>query len=115
MNVFSRRAIASLLFVASLNALPNIAAADDTDDQINQRPSALAMVGDAVFARPLLFAGTLVGTTAFVASLPFSALGGNVEEVAKILVVGPAKSTFTRCLGCTATQDAWKNRTINDN
>jgi hypothetical protein len=51
----------------------------------------------------------LVGTGLFVVTLPFSALGGNVKETADTLVVGLAKSTFTRCMGCTETQDKWKN------
>ncbi len=79
------------------------------DDQINNRPSAMAMLGDAVVARPMLLAGTLIGTGLFVVTLPFSALGGNVQEAADTLVVGLAKSTFTRCLGCTETQDKWKD------
>jgi hypothetical protein len=62
-----------------------------------------------------LLALTLGGTAAFVASLPFTALGGNVEEAAKTLVIGPAKSTFTRCMGCTATQDALKDRDVANN
>jgi len=33
-------------------------------------------------------------------SLPFTALGGNVKQAADVLVVGPAKETFVRCLGC---------------
>jgi len=36
-------------------------------------------------------------------SLPFSALGGNAAEAGEVLVVGPAKATFVRCLGCTRT------------
>ncbi len=79
------------------------------DDQINNRPTAIAMTGDALIARPLLLAGTLAGTGLFVVTLPFSARGGNVKEAADTLVVGLAKSTFTRCMGCTATQDKWKN------
>lgn len=82
------------------------------DDQINNRPTALAMFGDAVLARPMLLAGTLVGTGLFVVTLPFSALGGNVQESADTLVVGLAKSTFTRCLGCTAIQDKWKDSQV---
>lgn len=91
-----------------LAAMP-ASAEDMYDDQINQRPSGMAMFGDAVLARPLLLAGTLVGTGLFVITLPFSALGGNVKETADTLVVGLAKSTFTRCMGCTETQDKWKN------
>ena len=105
----TRRAIAGLLLVtAGLTA--NISVADELDDQINERPGAGAMAMDALIARPMLFAGTLGGTALFVATLPFSARGGKVEEAANTLVVGLAKTTFTRCLGCSAAQDSWKNK-----
>lgn len=68
---------------------------------IDEEPSALAMTGDALFARPVLFATTLVGSAVYVVSLPFSLLGGNAEEAGETLVLGPAKATFIRCLGCT--------------
>ncbi len=66
-------------------------------------PSALAMTGDAVFARPALLAMTVVGGAVYLVSLPFSLLGGNAAEAGKVLVVDPAKATFVRCLGCTMT------------
>jgi len=66
-------------------------------------PTALAMVGDLVIARPAGVLITAVGAVAFVVSLPFSAAGGNIGEAADQLVVGPAKATFVRCLGCTNT------------
>jgi len=114
MESIQRRVIALLMtLMVSLGSLP-AAAQEVLDDQINTRPTALAMFSDAVLFRPVLLAGTLVGTGAFVLTLPFSALGGNVKESADTLVVGIAKSTFTRCLGCTATQDEWKNRRIKD-
>ena len=110
MESIQRRLIALvMIFMVSLASLP-AAAEEMLDDQINQRPSAMAMFGDAVLARPMLLVLTVGGTALFIATLPFSALGGNVKESAKMLVVGPAKSTFTRCLGCTATQDEWKNK-----
>ncbi len=65
-----------------------------------QQPTALAMTGDLVLARPALFVMTVVGTAVFVVSLPFSALGGNVGNSADTLVVRPGKATFVRCLGC---------------
>ncbi|OZG75132.1 hypothetical protein BTA51_01740 [Hahella sp. CCB-MM4] len=68
---------------------------------IEEKPSALAMTGDALFARPVLFGMTVVGAAVYVVSLPFSALGGNLQEAGEILVMGPAKATFVRCLGCT--------------
>lgn len=68
---------------------------------VEEEPTALAMVGDLVLARPLLLAFTVVGTAAYVVSLPFSLAGGNAKAAAKTLVVGPAEATFVRCLGCT--------------
>jgi hypothetical protein len=68
--------------------------------EITEEPSALAMVGDAVIARPLGLAFTVIGAATFLVTLPFSALGGNVAEAGKVLVVGPAEATFVRCLGC---------------
>lgn len=67
---------------------------------IVETPSALAMTGDAIIARPVLLVMTVVSSAVFLVSLPFSALGGNAGEAADVLVMGPAKATFVRCLGC---------------
>mgnify|MGYP007030188696 CR=1 FL=1 len=66
-----------------------------------EAPKGFAMVGDLVVARPLLIGATVLGAAAFVVSLPFTALGGNVGEAGKALVVEPGKAAFVRCLGCT--------------
>ena len=50
------------------------------------------MIGDLVIARPLLIGATVLGAAAFVVSLPFTALGGNVGEAGKALVVEPGKA-----------------------
>lgn len=112
MESIQRRLVALLMiFTVGMASLP--AVADEMlDDQINTRPSAMAMLGDAIIARPMLLALTIGGTAIFLVTLPFSALGGNVGEAGKTLVVGPAKSTFTRCIGCTQTQDEWKNKQV---
>ncbi len=68
---------------------------------VEEEPSALAMVGDAVFVRPALLAATVVGSAVYTVSLPFSLIGGNASEAGHTLVVGPSKATFVRCLGCT--------------
>ncbi|MBS8240543.1 hypothetical protein DYI22_08490 [Marinobacter lipolyticus] len=70
---------------------------------VDEKPSALAMTGDALFVRPALLATTIVGSAVYLVSLPFSALGGNAGEAGEVLVVGPAKATFVRCLGCSRT------------
>jgi hypothetical protein len=46
-----------------------------------------------------MLVGTAVGVTAFVVSLPFTALGGNMDEAADQLVMRPVKYTFVRPLG----------------
>lgn len=65
-------------------------------------PSGLDMAADLIVGRPVLLATTVLGTAIWLVALPFSALGGNVEESAEALVVGPAKATFVRCLGCSS-------------
>lgn len=59
----------------------------------------VAVVGDAVVVRPLMLVTTALGTAAFVVTLPFSLLGGNVSEAGEKLVTGPARYTFLRPLG----------------
>ena len=61
--------------------------------------SAGAMAIDAVAVRPLSLIATALGTGIFLVSLPFSALGGNVDQAAKSLVIAPARFTFVRPLG----------------
>jgi hypothetical protein len=65
-----------------------------------QTPKAFAMIGDLIIARPLLIGATAIGAVAFVVSLPFTALGGNVAEAGEALVLEPGKEAFVRCLGC---------------
>ena len=65
-----------------------------------QAPKGFAMLGDLVFARPLLICATAIGAVAFVVALPFSALGGNVEASGQALVLEPGREAFVRCLGC---------------
>ena len=58
------------------------------------------MIVDAVIARPIGLATTVFGTAAFLVTLPFSAMGGNIDQAADKLVIDPARETFVRCLGC---------------
>src|SRR5690606_34561628 len=98
------RRSASRLFIAMMTALcVSLPATGYSASALNviERPSFMAMTGDLVVARPILLATTAIGNAVFVVSLPFSLLGGNAGEAAQALVVGPAKATFVRCLGCT--------------
>jgi hypothetical protein len=109
MEFIQRRLVALLVsLTVGLASLPAHAEQLSDDPMALERPSAAAMAADALVARPVLLGLTVAGTGLFVLTLPFSALGGNTGEAAKMLVVGPAKSTFLRCLGCTETQDRWK-------
>ena len=65
-----------------------------------EEPSGAAMAVDLVVVRPVMLGVTILGTAAFVVSLPFTAAGGNVKQAADTLVVGPGETTFVRCLGC---------------
>jgi hypothetical protein len=62
-------------------------------------PSYGEMVVDGLVLRPLGFVATVLGTGAWIVTLPFSALGGNAGEAANQLIVKPAQYTFTRPLG----------------
>lgn len=105
------RRIASALALSALLSLGATAQAaqEIMNDELDNRPSAGAAVADSTIARPLMLAGTVGGAALFVASLPFSILGGKVKEAADTLVVGPARATFIRCLGCTSVQDQRKH------
>ncbi|MGN8346197.1 multidrug transporter [Pseudomonas sp. SMV71] len=97
MNVF-RPVVLTLLLSVAVPALANGGSGDPR--YTIQNPPAYAMLGDLLIARPLLLAATVIGTGAFVVSLPFTALGGGVGDAGKALVVDPARATFVRCLGC---------------
>jgi len=117
MEFIKRRLIACvMLMTIGMAALP-VHAEEINDDQINDRPTGLAMAGDVLIARPMLLVGTVLGNGMFLVSLPFTALGGNVKEAAHTLVLGPAHATFMRCLGCTEKEDEYKNKStvVNDN
>lgn len=58
-----------------------------------------AMVLDALILRPAGLVTMVIGGAAFVVSLPFTVLGGNVGEAADKLLVEPIDYTFKRKLG----------------
>ena len=104
MNLFRTTAVA-LALTTGLLALP--AQAEDAQQNVrgnpvytNNAPKAYSMIGDLIIARPLLICATAIGAVAFVVSLPFTALGGNVEEAGQALVIEPGREAFVRCLGC---------------
>jgi hypothetical protein len=84
--------LTSFLVLAFLFTWAGPAAAADED-------SGMAMIADAVIARPLCLAATAVGSVFFVLTLPIAASTGSVHRAAHAMVVTPARATFTRPLG----------------
>ena len=91
---------APFILIASLTlglSMPQVVLAKKLDE----RPTPITMVADALFVRPILLGTTLVGTGLYVLTLPITLVGGNADEVGEKFVVKPFKATFVRCLGCT--------------
>ena len=87
--------LASLVLISSTVLFSHQAIAGSSDDQNN----GAAMVADLVLARPIGLIATVLGSAVFIASLPFTLLGGNADAAAVTLVIEPAKFTFFRPLG----------------
>lgn len=85
--------LGATLILSGLTAPAALAGPED-------EPSGGEMMVDALVARPIGLATTAVGVAAFIVTLPFSALGGNVDKAADKLVLDPGRETFVRCLGC---------------
>jgi hypothetical protein len=92
-----RRSIIALTVAGMLATSASAWAADDPRETRSER-----MAVDLLVARPVGIAATLVGGAAFLVTLPFSAIGGNVAEAADALFLGPAREAFVRCLGCSS-------------
>jgi len=61
--------------------------------------SAEAIIVDGLVLRPAGVLATIVGSMAFVVTLPFSIPTRSVDKAAQKLVVDPARYTFVRPLG----------------
>ena len=96
---FWKRTVMALVLVAMASG--QVMAGQGNYEESRQTQAAVL---DAVVARPVGIVVTGVGALLFVVSLPFSALGGNVGEAAEMLVMKPARETFTRCLGCNSVE-----------
>lgn len=69
-------------------------------EQIEEDPSVGAMVADAVLVRPVYFLLSQAGAVLYTATLPFTLMSGDSDDVAESLVVTPLQYGFVRCLGC---------------
>ncbi|GGO87025.1 hypothetical protein GCM10011348_39250 [Marinobacterium nitratireducens] len=63
------------------------------------RLDACDMVVETLICRPAGLVATLIGTTVWAVSLPFSLAGGNEKEARKALIYEPAAYTFKRPVG----------------
>jgi len=64
-----------------------------------QQLDACDMVIETLICRPAGLVATVIGTTVWAVSLPFSLAGGNEKEARKKLVYEPAAYTFKRPVG----------------
>lgn len=94
-----RLTAASLALALATTSMPAMAG-NGNPYHDEETPEAYAMVADAVIARPMLLAATVIGTGVFVLTLPFTLASGSVGKAGKALVVQPGEATFVRCLGC---------------
>jgi len=98
MQKFLKKSLVLFLVFAFISvSLP--AAVFASDPLMEEEITTENMVADALIVRPLGVCATILGVGFFIISLPFSALGGNVKEAGKKLIVAPAKFTFKRPLG----------------
>jgi hypothetical protein len=92
-GVYMKKMVMAALIVVTLITTSGPALAD------SGASTAAAMVVDVFIARPGGFVGTILGTAVFILALPFAALSGSIEPVARTLVTEPFKFTFTRPVG----------------
>ena len=92
-----------LLFsTATLTSAQDAAKPNETDERneaLEAPNPAGAMLLDGFLLRPLGLAATVLGTAAFIATLPFSLPTRSADDAAEVLVVKPATYTFVRPLG----------------
>ncbi|MGE3538398.1 MAG: multidrug transporter [Candidatus Tectimicrobiota bacterium] len=65
----------------------------------NADPSVEAMLADGLLLRPAGVVATILGSLAFVVTLPFTVPTKSVHKAAQKMVVDPARYTFVRPFG----------------
>jgi len=83
--------ILAFILAISLGSVTPTRADDDT--------GSLEVIADVLLVRPGCFLATIAGSALFVVALPVAAISKSVHKTARILVVAPAKATFTRPVG----------------
>ena len=85
--------------IAALICIPfaNSALADEY--MRSKEPGGGAMIYDLLAVRTTGIVATAVGAVFWVVTLPFSALGDNIDQATEKLVKAPARYTFKRPIG----------------
>ena len=85
--------------IAALICIPFTTSALADEYLKNKEPGGGAMIYDLLAVRTTGLVATAVGSVFWVITLPFSALGDNVDAATEKLVKSPARYTFKRPLG----------------
>ncbi len=88
-----------LILVFSLTLLVSTADFSKAASARIENPSGPEYLLDIVFLRPVGFVSTVLGTAAYVVSLPISIPTKKADKAADKLVFAPFNYTFTRPLG----------------
>ncbi len=88
-----------LFVITSLFFIPFVTSVPAQEQMEEESKEAGSMTVDLLLIRPFGILATLLGSAAFVVSLPFSAMGGNIEPAYEKMVAEPAAFTFRRPLG----------------
>ncbi len=85
--------------IAILALCAVLAPLSSSQAQLNREPDGLTMIADGIIVRPASAAVSVVGTAAFVVTLPFSALSKSTKSAWNTMVMKPVRFTFRRKLG----------------
>ena len=96
-NVAKSRIILGVIAALICISFASSALADEYFE--SKEPGGGGMIYDMAVIRPIGLAATVIGSAFWLISLPFSALGDNVDQATEKLVKEPAAYTFKRPLG----------------
>ncbi len=97
MNTITVRQFTIFFVIAALLFIPSAALAQGMS--VKENPDSGKMAFDLLLMRPFGMIATVLGSAAFVVSLPFSFMGGNIEPAYEKMIEDPASYTFNRPLG----------------
>jgi len=94
-----KRMMKTLTVVFLVLSLNSMVLANNQEAKPSPKPSPAAIVADVLVLRPAGLIGTILGSVAFVISLPVTLPTKKTETAGKTLVVEPLLFTFDRPLG----------------